>query len=110
MFNIAAGMPAEEGAARAAGMPPGARPAGLRAKRGPAPAAPPGPQLAQIRSQDGRSPSGPGTRAASSHGSQPKQVIWLAAYALCPEGPSAAAAAHLSFHGRLEAEQDAQAP
>lgn len=41
------------------------------------PTAPPVVQLAQIRSQNRRSPSGPGTRAARSHGSQPKQVIWL---------------------------------
>jgi len=64
---------------------------------------PPALQLAQIRPQS-RSPSGPGTRAARSHGSQPKQLLWLKAYAACPEGPSAAAPAYLLFCGQLEAQ------
>lgn len=68
------------------------------------PTAPPVVQLAQIRSQNRRSPSGPGTRAARSHGSQPKQVIWLKAYAVCPEGPSAAAPSYLVFCRQLEAQ------
>lgn len=111
MFNIPEAIPKLRDAARDPGQHrsvPVPAPAGHRAKRRaqPGSAAPPGPQLAQIRSQNRRSPSGPGTRAARSHGSQPKQVIWLAAHAVCPEGPSAAAPAHLSVHGRLEAEQD----
>lgn len=78
-----------------------AHPAGLRAKPGscrsgscrssqPAISADPLPQ----RDKSLR----PWDRAARSHGSQPKQVIWLAAHAVCPEGPSAAAPAHLPFH------------
>lgn len=68
------------------------------------PTAPPVVQLAQIRSQNRRSPSGPGTRAARSHSSQPKQVIWLKACAVCPEGPSAAAPGYLVFCRQLEAQ------
>lgn len=59
---------------------------------------------AQIPSRNRRHPLGLVTRAARSACSQPKQVIWLQAYSLCPEGLPAASSRHLFPRQQLEAE------
>eukprot|EP00075_Anas_platyrhynchos_P008281 XP_021130436.1 uncharacterized protein LOC106018135 [Anas platyrhynchos] len=59
---------------------------------------------AQILSHNRRRPLGPVTRAARSACSQPKQVIWLQAYSLCPEGLPADSSRHLFPCQQLEVE------